>query len=69
MLPVSTRSNRRFIYLADSAVGSDAVTTMGTPARFSRGCEARLAAGCQDRGARGLDAHPDSCGSVTARHV
>lgn len=58
--PISARSNRRFLRFADGAVGSDAVTTTGTPARFSRGCNARRATppGCQDGGTRGITAHP-----------
>lgn len=44
LLPSSTRSNQRFYILADAAVGPDAVTTVGTPARVSR---ERRAPGCQ----------------------
>lgn len=58
VLPIAPRSNRRFISFADSAVGPDAVTTMGTPARFSWGCDTRPAHGCQDRGRQGNTVHP-----------
>lgn len=75
--PMSARSNRRFLRFADGAVGSDAVTTMGAPARFSRGCDARRAppphhptppglSGRRDARHHCTPEASDSCGSVFA---